>query len=373
MLLTDRVPINVPGRPMLQRAWSVPAGSVVLAALVSLALSTQLMFQRQLYDQWSPGQIAGAWLHGWASLAAVAGVILGTLGLAGRVPVQGRLLRLAWFGTAVLAGALAGEWLVLWYQWGEWPTADLEALLPRAMRWLPIAGTVALIQRYRAHVAELAARTHDEEVTRLQLEQQQVAVQLQVLQSQIEPHFLFNTLATVRRLHQTDPRRGRETLSDFIHYLRASLPGMRDTEVTLGREVDLIAAYLDVLAVRMGERLTVRIEVPETLRSLCVPPLSLATLVENSVKHGLATLPEGGVIAIRAWRDDDRLYVSVADTGVGLTAAGGSGMGLANLRIRLRGLYGDRAALLLQPNAPRGLAATIALPASIDPVLHGAG
>ena len=118
MLLTDRVPINVPGRPMLQRAWNVPAGSVVLAALVSLALSTQLMFQRQLYDQWSPGQIAGAWLQGWASLAVVAGVILGTLALAGRVPVQGRLLRLAWFAIAVLAGALAGEWLVLWYQWG---------------------------------------------------------------------------------------------------------------------------------------------------------------------------------------------------------------------------------------------------------------
>ena len=351
---------------MTQRAWSIPVAGVAVAALVSLALSTQFMFQRELYQHWSAAEIATAWLGGCATLAGVAAVILGTLALAGRVPLRRPAARAAWFIAALLAGACAGEWVALWVQWGAWPSAGLEAILPRAMRWVPIGMVIALTLAVRQRASDLAARLHDTEINRLRLEQQQVEVQLQVLQLQIEPHFLFNTLATVRRLHQTDPPRGRDTLSGFIHYLRASLPEMRRSETTLGRELDLIVAYLDVLRVRMGERLRVEIDVPPALRERRVPPLSLATLVENSIKHGLAPLPEGGTIGIRARVDGDRLEVCVTDTGAGFTASGGSGMGLANLRVRLRGLYGDRGVLRLEPNRPQGLAATIVIPDSGD-------
>ena len=347
---------------MTERAWTVTAEGVVLAALVCLALSSQFMLQRDLYAQWSLGQVLAGWAGHLALLGTAAAVALLTIAAAGRLPVRRPIARLALFAVALVGGAFLGEWVVLWIQWGDRPAVGVEALLPYAMRWVPVGAAVAVILRLRRHAGELAVRLHDAELTRLQLERQQVEVQLQVLQSQIEPHFLFNTLATVRRLYQTDPPRGRETLSGFIHYLRASLPQMRQRETTLGQELDLIVAYLDVLRVRMGERLKVMIDVDPVLRSRRLPPLSLATLVENAIKHGLASLPEGGTIEIRAWLDGDRLKVRVADTGVGLNASGGSGMGLANLRVRLRGLYGDDAALRLQPNAPQGLAATLELP-----------
>jgi LytS/YehU family sensor histidine kinase len=162
--------------------------------------------------------------------------------------------------------------------------------------------------------------------------------------------------------------RGRETLADFVHYLRCALPEMRANETTLGREVDLITAYLDVLRVRMGSRLDFAIDVELRLRKHRIPPLSLATLVENAVKHGLGGLPEGGRLAIGAWLEDDSLVLRVADTGTGLTASHGTGMGLTNLRVRLRGLYGEAGTLVLSPNEPRGLVATLRIPArSVQP------
>ena len=160
-----------------------------------------------------------------------------------------------------------------------------------------------------------------------------------------------------------------------MQYLEAALPEMRASETSLGREVDLITAYLEVLRVRMGSRLDVEIDVALALREHRIPPLSLATLVENAIKHGLSDLPEGGKLSIRAWVERDRLMVRVADTGVGLRASGGTGTGLANLRVRLRGLYGEAGALILTANEPRGLAATLRIPVSRAALesSHGAG
>jgi LytS/YehU family sensor histidine kinase len=263
----------------------------------------------------------------------------------------------------VLLGAFLGEWLVLWRQWGAWPVVPYEVVLLRALRWLPIGLVSGAIILVRQRARETAAQLHESAVTRLQLDRQRVATELQVLQSQIEPHFLFNTLATIRRLYQTDLARGRSTLSDFIHYLKSALPEMRSSETTLGREVDLIGAYLDVLRVRMGDRLEFEIDVPPSLRDHLIPPLSLATLVENSIKHGLGALPQGGKVFVHAWVDGNALVVRVTDTGVGIRASGGTGTGLANLRVRLRGLYGDAGQLVLAPNDPRGLVATLFIPA----------
>jgi hypothetical protein len=348
---------------MSQSAWRLPRGSAAFAALICVAQSTQLLFQRALYRDWSVAEIAGAWLVGFGDLATIGAVVLVALMLGGRVPARRLPLRAALFALTVLVGAFLGEWLVLWRQWGAWPVVPYEVVLLRALRWLPIGLVSGAIILVRQRARETAARLHESEVTRLQLDQQRVATELQVLQAQIEPHFLFNTLATIRRLYQTDPARGRSTLADFIHYLKSALPEMRARETTLGREVDLIAAYLDVLRVRMGNRLEYEIEVAPALRDQRIPPLSLATLVENSIKHGLSALPEGGKVSVHAWIDGDELVVRVTDTGLGIRASGGTGTGLANLRVRLRGLYGEAGQLVLAPNDPRGLAATLSIPA----------
>jgi hypothetical protein len=346
---------------------------VAFAVLACLALSTQFLFQRALYQQWSWAAIAGAWLKSFAELVVVAVAILLAIWLMGRMPARRTPVKLLAFGAALFAGAYAGEWIVLCLQWGAWPTAQFTAILPRAMRWLPLGAVAGAVMLSRARTSAIATRLHESEVNRLQLDRQQLAVQLQLLQSQIEPHFLFNTIATIRRLQHTDPPRGRETLSGFIHYLRSSLPGMRQSETTLGQELALISAYLDVLSVRMGDRLRVEIDVAPELHGRRIPPLSLATLVENSIKHGLGSLPEGGTISIRAWLEGDQLNVRVADTGVGLTASAGSGMGLSNLRVRLRSLYGNAGALQITSNEPRGFAATLQIPSARIGSDHGVG
>ena len=185
---------------------------------------------------------------------------------------------------------------------------------------------------------------------------------LSALQAQIEPHFLFNTLANVRRLYETAPSRGREMLGCLIDYLRAALPSMRSSSSTLGRELDLARSFLTILQMRMGDRLQFSITADAGLLGMAMPPMVLPTLLENAIKHGLGPLPEGGRIDIRARRDGAAMEVEVRDTGAGFTAAKGSGVGLANTRSRLAGLYGPRASLQLSAGSPRGVVATLRLP-----------
>jgi len=212
----------------------------------------------------------------------------------------------------------------------------------------------------RTQTAEGEARAA--ELRRGSLETQQLASRLRLLQAQVEPHFLFNTLSNVRRLCQTDATAGRAMLAQLTRYLRAALPKMRSDETTLSEEIDLVSAYLGVQKIRMGERLETSIDAPQPLLAARVPPMMLATLVENAVKHGVGPLAEGGAIRVKAERSGDALKLSVADNGRGLVAASGSGVGLANIRARLAALYGERAALRLEPNSPRGMVATISIP-----------
>jgi LytS/YehU family sensor histidine kinase len=214
-----------------------------------------------------------------------------------------------------------------------------------------------------AHEDEEARRQlAEEEVARQALAAQMTQARLSALQAQIEPHFLFNTLANVKRLYETAPARGREMLSSLIDYLRAALPTMRQSGSTLRRELELARSYLTILQMRMGERLRFSIEAPPALLDTEVPPLVLGTLIENALKHGLAPLPQGGSIEIRAVQQADRLRLEVRDSGRGFTGEGGSGVGLANTRSRLMALYGDGATLALAANQPRGVVATVMLP-----------
>jgi signal transduction histidine kinase len=211
---------------------------------------------------------------------------------------------------------------------------------------------------------EAAARLHEEDMRREALDRELAEARLLVMQAQVEPHFLFNTLANVRRLFQTDAGAAHTMLQHLSRYLGAMLPRMRKTDSTLDHELTLALAYLSVQQIRMGTRLSVRTDVPEALLAQPFPPMMLVTLVENAIRHGLNPLPEGGEVRIQARATEGKVRVSVIDTGAGLSESMGPGVGLANIRARLSTLYGGRARLLLAQNPGRGVAATIEVPAA---------
>ncbi len=215
----------------------------------------------------------------------------------------------------------------------------------------------------RAKHARDQARIAKAEAERHQLEKNVLEARLQLMQAQVEPHFLFNTLANVQHLVETDPPQAARVLDSLIRYLRAALPQMRESVTNLGREIDMARAFLEINRVRMGSRLEYVIDVPDTLKSRAFPPMMLISLVENALKHGVDPCCECGTITIRAADDGGRLKVSVADTGEGVRPTKGGGVGLTNIRERLRALYGSRANLVLEENAPRGVVASIEVPA----------
>jgi hypothetical protein len=204
--------------------------------------------------------------------------------------------------------------------------------------------------------AQLDASALDAEMSR---------ARLQLLRAQIEPHFLFNTLANVRQLARTDTSAATRMLDNLMQYFAAALPNLRNEETTLAQEAALLDAYLSIHRMRMGGRLTYQVEFPAELGGVRVPTMMLLTLVENAIKHGITPLTEGGAISVRAHRTDALLQLTVVDSGRGMTATAGSGTGLANIRSRLMLLYGNAAALSLSRLQPRGVAATITLPTSV--------
>ena len=200
---------------------------------------------------------------------------------------------------------------------------------------------------------------------------QLMEARLQALQAQVEPHFLYNTLANVQALTEVDPPAANKMVCHLIEYLRAALPKMRETSSTIGQEVELARAYLNILKMRMGARLDFAIQVPDELNGVPFPPLMLPSLVENAIKHGLEPVREGGRIDVIAEKVGERFRIIVKDTGRGLAANGttsasaetGGGVGLSNIRERLLALYGETAKLSLESNDPKGVIATIEIPA----------
>jgi hypothetical protein len=348
-------------------SWSALWRGGLLALSVVFVLSTQLLFQFGLYEAWPLADILAGWLAYFVDQLLVGGCIFALVAAAAFVPARSRVRRHALLVLAIVLGALAGEFLLMLRQQPSLDASAVAILGSRIARWLVVAGLAYLYFAFRRQAAEAAARVHDSELQRVELDRQMTEARLQSLRAQIEPHFLFNTLANVQQLYRTDPGRGRRMLASFVAYLRTALPQMRHDETTLAHEVDLARTYLEVLQVRMGDRLKVRFDVPQELAALAFPPLALSTLTENAIKHGLNPLPEGGEIAIQAHREGGRLKVGVADTGAGLRASGGPGAGIANLRARLAALYGGEGGLTLEANATRGIRATITVPIRAAP------
>jgi sensor histidine kinase YesM len=247
--------------------------------------------------------------------------------------------------------------------------ANEDQLLPRQLRylifWNLILASFLVVAHNFAQRSQAASHAlHDAEVQRMALARQLDTARLQLLQAQVEPHFLFNALANVRRLLRTDATAARTLLADLLRYLQEALPALRDEHSTLGREAELVRAFLAVHQVRMGPRLQTHIDVPMALAGYSLPPMVLLTLVENALKHGLQPLVEGGQIHIGASASHGQLTLTVADTGQGMGSGSGGGTGLANVRARLKAMYGSAASLALAVNEPRGVVATVVLPQS---------
>jgi sensor histidine kinase YesM len=200
---------------------------------------------------------------------------------------------------------------------------------------------------------QIESATVDREVKR---------ARLRLLRAQIEPHFLFNTLATVRALARSDRGAAVTMLENLMRYLAEALPRLRQERCTLAQEFELVEAYLRIHQVRMGARLRFELVLPADLADVRLPTMMLLTLVENAVKHAVNPAVEGGWIRVRAASERDVLVLRVEDSGPGLSAGHGHGTGLANVRLRLAMAYGEEAVLTLAPSEPRGVVAAIRFP-----------
>jgi two-component sensor histidine kinase len=263
--------------------------------------------------------------------------------------------RTVYFSSVPLVGTAIGWPLGAWlagYELISWRVLDNPNGLAASL-------LVALVITVIFHLL-FAAKARQ-----LQAEKKAAEAQLRLLQGQIEPHFLFNTLANVISLIDHDAPKARQMLESFTDYLRSSLTSLRHEQATLGGELDLVQNYLGLLKTRMEDRLQFSISTDDSLRETPLPPLLLQPLVENAIHHGLEPKVEGGHVGVSARREGGQLVVTVTDDGLGLGATprrkSGAGMALANLRERLQAQYGDEASLSLSEARP-GTVATLRLP-----------
>ncbi|MBI3346434.1 MAG: histidine kinase [Burkholderiales bacterium] len=272
-----------------------------------------------------------------------------------------------WMVPCILLGALAG------YSGGLWLGGLLTGQHPR-QPWEQPGGAALLGIGFVLLVSVLGTAVFFSlfKLQVLRMEQAQARHQatearLTLLQSQLEPHMLFNTLAHLRVLIKLRPDEAQRMLDRLIDYLRATLQASRATEHPLADEFARLSDYLALMQLRMGERLRVRLDLPAELSSVAIPPLLLQPLVENAIKHGLEPHVDGGDLRVTATRHNGLLVLEVADSGAGLASASdlagvGTGFGLAQVRERLSQRYGDAASFSLEPQAGGGSVATLSLP-----------
>jgi hypothetical protein len=353
--------------------WQWSAVTVLgCSVVVALLISTQYLFQPFVWRNWPWDEVLAGWLEVMRDRVVIATAIGLALIAASRLPLRALGARTVALAFAILIGATFGE-LALLAAGAAGVRHDAVSILGNIGRWSVVASSVAAMWYLWRNSAETSAAAQAAELRNVQLERQATQARLDALRSQIEPHFLFNTLATLRRLQQVEPAQGAQMLAHFVAYLRSAQPAQQG-DSTLGQEIDLARAYLGVVAQRMNGRLQVSFDVADELRSQPFPPLTIATLVENAVKHGIGPAADGGAIWVTVRRVGSLLEAVVADNGVGFCGKSGNGIGLANIRARLRTLYGDAGVLMLQGNLPNGVRASMRLPCRQAPhPVGGAG
>jgi len=211
------------------------------------------------------------------------------------------------------------------------------------------------------------ARLREELLRRAEDARHLAEAELKLLQAQIEPHFLFNTLSNILQLIHTDPPGAHRMLMNLTNYLRGSLRRTRAGATTVVEELDLVRAYLDIQAMRMGGRLSYRIACAPDLRYTPLPPLLVQPLVENAIRHGLEPLPAGGEVAVSVSREGDALVLEVIDNGLGIDPHRPPGVGLSNVRDRVEAISQGRGSVVLRANAPTGVCVRISLPLGSGP------
>ena len=274
---------------------------------------------------------------------------------------------------------IAAEAAVLWWSFFDWlALVELRQLAiiaflvfafgvmlgyPEPAIWFVLLSFGVKVLAGGKRKAELKAKEATRQADVATLERRLMEAQMAALQAQVEPHFLFNTLALIGQLIETDPPQAARIHANLIEYLRSTLPQMRAPGGgTLRHQVELARAYLTIMQARMKERLAVRFDVPDYLENAVFPPTMLQILIENSIKHGLEPKIEGGLVDVRAYLIDGTMHVDVKDNGIGFNMHAGEGVGLANIRERLRLLYGSRAELAIEAPVEGGALASIRVP-----------
>ncbi|HET7498038.1 MAG TPA: histidine kinase, partial [Candidatus Eisenbacteria bacterium] len=299
----------------------------------------------------------------WGPLGIVRISVLGLFGLLafGLLEQWPKRLpsRLARWVLQVIGVALAMPiGTLLFPVFGVEPSWEVQGLGLLVAPWAALAALV----RQKDALARHQALAFDLE--RSELEREALDARLRLLQAQVAPHFLFNTLANVQALVDAGSPRASEVLQSLIAYLRAAVPRLDEPAATVDQELQLVRAYLELMHMRMPDRLQFSLHVDETALALQCPPMTLLTLVENAVRHGIDPSEEGGRIDIHVHRRDNRCVVRVSDTGMGLQQGGnGLGTGLSTLRERLRLAFGGDAELRVSAQRPRGVCAELDLPA----------
>lgn len=268
---------------------------------------------------------------------------------------------------------------VLWWKFFDWLAvkswAYLLIIAPLALiafGMIGLGGPVFLLiivsiivkilagGKRRAEIAATAAATRADVEA---LERRLLEAEMAALQAQIEPHFLFNTLALIGQLIETNPVEAGKVHQHLIKYLRSALPQMRDKgNGKLGQQMEMCRAYLNIMQARMQERLTYQIELPAELEFLPFPSMMIQTLVENSIKHGLEPKTTGGHICVTAKKMDEQLRVEVIDNGMGFNLHADDGLGLSNIRERLKVLYAGKAQLIIEAPQDGGSVVAIQIP-----------
>ena len=355
--------VTFDNRSLLTQFWmSLGWKRLMIAVGVSAIFSTQLLFQESVIDHFSLSETMESLVLYFLDILLIAVLLACAICMVDvRLPANGMARNVALL-TAVVGSVLVGITVQMGVHYGAGPYPPLAYMLGEAARWILMGGAITLIyetmRRHRRHQQQLHAAELRHEI----LDNQMMEARIKMMEAQIEPHFLFNTLATVKRLYRTEPVGGARMVARLKEYLQAALPQIRHGIPTLASEIDLVRAYLEILQIRMGARLEFTIDAPTN--SLCIPfpALVLITLVENAIKHGLNPMPNGGHIEIQVFDSPVTVAVEVRDNGVGFQAGAGtsgSGIGLANIRARLAALYASGASLVLMQGDPTGVIARV--------------
>jgi len=262
----------------------------------------------------------------------------------------------------IILGAKAASWLGAYDVLAAWTHDPMKQWKSISISLL-FAGSASVFVSVSVNAANYRTELETERRRSAEASRAQAVAELGLLQAQIEPHFLFNTLAHVQSAIDEEPAVGKAMLEHLIRYLRGTLQRSRRPTYALAEEQLLIESLLAIAAIRLGSRLRYRVSFAAALREVTLPPLLLQPLVENAIKHGIEPSLEGGEIQVHGELVDATLVFRVADTGVGLRDTAPEGVGLSNVRARLASLYGGRGLLTLQRNRPRGTVAELRLPA----------